>query len=266
MTADGWCVWLYAVTDADAEFAAGDLTGVSGERVRPVQAAEFTAIVSDVAEPEFGEAALRRNLEDLHWLEKTAREHHGVIEALASRGPVVPMRLATVYDSDAGLASTLEERAADLQRALSRVRACREWGVRGYVTEPAAGDTGPGEGGPADGQAAGPGAAYLQRRRTQLNARENLRREAMSSAQAIYAELSHHSAAARMYPPQSPELSGQAASMVLNAAYLVTDDGTREFKAAITALTDRYRSLQLVVTGPWPAYSFVAEADARDTQ
>jgi hypothetical protein len=260
-------VWLYAVTEAGAEFPVDGVTGVGGGPVRPVGVAELTAIVSDVSQPEFGEAALRRNLEDLHWLEKTAREHHAVIEAVAEQGPVVPMRLATVYDSDTGLAGTLEERAADLHRALSRVRACHEWGVRGYVSEPAdspAATAKPEHAG--DDRPLSPGAAYLQRRRTELNARESARREATSSAQTVYEELSQVTSGARLYPPQSPELTGQSAVMVLNAAYLVADDRTAEFQDQVTALARHHQSLQLTLTGPWPAYSFVGDANAEDAQ
>jgi len=67
-----------------------------------------------------------------------------------------------------------------------------------------------------------------------------------------------------MYPPQSPELSGQSASMVLNAAYLVADARAGEFEAAMTALAEQHRSIQLVLTGPWPAYSFVADVEVED--
>jgi Gas vesicle synthesis protein GvpL/GvpF len=255
-------VWLYAVTDVELPadgLTGSDLTGVGGEAVRPVRVAELTAVVSDVARAEFGETALRRNLEDLDWLGKTAREHHAVIEAVAGQGPVVPMRLATVYDSDARLAGELTERAADLHRALTRVRSSHEWGVRGHVSEPT-------DSQPADERSMSPGAAYLQRRRTQLNARENARREATRSAQAVYDELSRLAAGARLYPPQSPELTGQSAAMVLNAAYLVADDRSGEFQDQLTELARRHPALQLTLTGPWPAYSFVGEANAEDAQ
>lgn len=267
MAADERYIWLYAVTEAGAEFTPDRMTGVGGEAVRPVRVAELTAVVSAVAQAEFGEAALRRNLEDLQWLEKTAREHHAVIEAVAEQGPVVPMRLATVYDSDAGLAGKLTERAADLHRALSRVQASHEWGVRGYAPEPTDGPAATaGQGQSGDDQPLSPGAAYLQRRRTQLDARENARREAASSAQAVYEELSGIATGARLYPPQSPELTGQSAAMVLNAAYLVADHRTEEFREHVTALVQRHQSLQLTLTGPWPAYSFVGDVNDEGAQ
>jgi hypothetical protein len=228
--------------------------------VRPVRAAGLTAIVGDVDQPDFGEAALRRNLEDLNWLEQTARAHHAVIEAAARRGPVIPMRLATVYNSDAGVAGTLHERAGDFRQALSRVSACSEWGVKGYTAQPAGPPSGSRTGG-HDGSAGGPGAAYLRRRRAQLAAHNDARQESMAGARVVYAELGRLSVSARLYPPQSPELTGQPASMVLNAAYLVADERADEFAAAVADLAAAHQSVQLTLTGPWPAYSFAGEAE-----
>jgi len=92
---------------------------------------------------EFGEAALRQNLEDLDWLERTARAHHKVIETVAKERPVVPMRLATVYSSDEAAAGMLAERAADLRQALTRLARRSEWGVKAYLAIPDDGADGP---------------------------------------------------------------------------------------------------------------------------
>jgi hypothetical protein len=251
------------VTDEVAAPAAGELAGVGAGVVRPLRAAGLAAIVGDVEEREFGEAALRRNLEDLGWLERTARAHHAVIEAVGTRFPVVPMRLVTVYSSDANVLAMLRDRAADFRDALFQLATCREWGVKAFAAAPAdpvTAPSGPPEG--REGPASRPGTAYLQRRRAQLTSRTNVRQEAMADAQAIHAELSGLSVSARLYPPQEPGLTGQPAPMVLNAAYLVADQRAGEFAAAVNDLTGRHRSLRLGLTGPWPAYSFAGEHDS----
>jgi hypothetical protein len=257
MTDEARCVWLYAVTADDEGLLAYDATGVGGGRVRAVRAAGLTAVVEDVDSDEFGEAALRRNLEDLDWLEGTARAHHAVIGTLAGQGPVVPMRLATLYTGDDPVAETLRQRRGDLREALSRLRGRSEWGVKAYAAAPADPETGHAQ--PDD--ATGPGAAYLQRRRTQLTARTNARQEATAAARAVHEELIRLSVSARLYPPQAPGLAGQTAPMVLNAAYLVADERAGEFAAAVNDLTGRHRSVRLGLTGPWPAYSFAGASD-----
>jgi Gas vesicle synthesis protein GvpL/GvpF len=263
VAAESSCVWLYAVAAKDAGTGTGVMTGVGGEPVRAVRTGGLTAFVGDVDQRDFGAAALRRNLEDLDWLDRTARAHHAVIEAIAERCPVVPMQLATVYASDHSMTETLRERATDLRRVLSRIRARSEWGVKAFAAGPADPGTGPGD--PAGERipaASGPGAAYLQRRRAHLMAQERGRNGVMADALAVHAALSRLCVSARLYPPQSPDLAGARARMVLNAAYLVADERAGEFATTIADLTTGHRSVRLVVTGPWPAYSFVGEGHA----
>lgn len=89
-------VWLYGVAEGVPAAELSQLTGVGGGPVRAVTAAGLAAIASNVRLDEFGESALRANLEDIAWLEATATAHHAVIDAVSHDQPVVPMRLATV--------------------------------------------------------------------------------------------------------------------------------------------------------------------------
>ena len=54
--------------------------------------------------------------------------------------------------------------------------------------------------------------------------------------------------------------------MVLNAAYLVTDAQAAAFTAAVRDLSGKHPSVELTLTGPWPAYSFVAASDSENSQ
>jgi hypothetical protein len=253
-------VWIYAITGRASAAGLGQLRGVGGGPVRAITAGELTAVVEDVGLAEFGEQALRRNLEDLAWLEETARAHHRVIGALAQLGPLVPIRLATVYSSDGGVAAMLADREADFRAVLSRIRGRQEWGVKAY----AAGRSEPDDasaGAPAS-QESGAGAAYLQRRRGQLTAQKNARRQMLADAETIHAELSEHAAGARLHPPQAPELTGNKALMILNAAYLVDDEHGTDFASVVTTLAEQYRGVKLELTGPWPPYSFAADEES----
>jgi hypothetical protein len=100
--ADEFGSWLYAVTDGTPGEWLRGASGVGGQPVRTVAAAGLTAAVTSVCLAEFGEEPLRRNLENLAWLEAAARKHHHVIEIIARHAPVIPIRLATVYRSDEG--------------------------------------------------------------------------------------------------------------------------------------------------------------------
>lgn len=252
---DGTGVWLYAVTDDRlAEGDLGGLAGVAGESVRAVGSGGLTAVVGSVPLAVFGEEPLKRNLEDLSWLEATARAHDAVVSTVAQRGPAVPLRLATVYLDDARVRDLLDERQADFESALTLVTGRTEWGVKAYGDRQALADA------VAEAQIAssakGSGTAYLLRRRAQLAAQESVERDAAARADEIHSRLLRQAAAGRRQPATDPALSGRRDWMVLNGTYLVDDDRADEFARAVEELRKEYRGIRLELTGPWPPYSF----------
>jgi Gas vesicle synthesis protein GvpL/GvpF len=259
-------VWAYAITEDGAGTNVSWLTGVAGATVRAASAAGLTVLVSDVDLAEFGEVALRRNLEDLEWLEGVARAHHEVIDAASKMFPLLPTRLATVYSSDESMAAVLHGRREELLAAMRRVGGRVEWGVKAYAVpeseQPEAGRpaAAPAEGGaPADAGGRGAGLAYLKRRKEQLSARAQSQRSAAVGAHAVHGHLSRHVAEARLHPPQSPQLSGDKRPMMLNASYLVGEDDGTGFASEVAAAADAHPELALTLTGPWPPYSFTGE-------
>lgn len=253
-------IWLYAVTEARAvTLAPGELAGVSGASVRMIEADGLAAAASEVPLAEFGEVPLRAHLEDLAWLEATATAHHGVVDALSRSGPVVPMRLATMYSSEENVRGMLGERGSDLRAVLRRTTGCQEWGVKVYHDD----DGSPAGRSPA-GSGSASGAEYLRRRREELHARDHGRRAAAASAERVHAALCQLAEAARLYPPQAPELTGTRAAMIMNAAYLVTESAGTGFRAAVERLAGGHPAVRLHLTGPWPPYSFAAGGRADD--
>jgi hypothetical protein len=248
-------LWAYAIT----EHGGGDLsrlTGVAGGTVRTVTAGGFTVLVSDVDLTEFGEVALRRNMENLTWLEEVARAHHHVVDAAIRLFPLLPTRLATVYSSAAAMAAALARRREELRAALRRVGGRVEWGVKTYAAPQAAPVQAGGETAPSEG---GAGLAYLKRRREQLTATERSARAALAGARAVHEELSGRAAQTRLHPPQSAQLSGNQMPMLLNTAYLLDESASDGFASAVEDAGIAHPELRLELTGPWPPYSFAGE-------
>lgn len=248
---EGQGVWLYAVTrDADPA-ALGELTGVSAETPRLIEAAGLAAVVGDVPLSSFGEEALHRNFEDLDWLGAVARAHDSVIVALIDRGPAIPMRLATVYHDDDRVRHLLESRAAEFARALDQVTGRTEWGVKIFLAP--APDPSSDAGGPSP---RGAGAAYLARRRAALDSREHQERCAAEQADRAHRLLAALAVDATTHPPQSRALAGEDARMILNGAYLVDHEHTLRFAEAAAACDQDNDAIRVRLTGPWPPYSF----------
>lgn len=260
MAADG--TWVYAIAERIDATPLAAISGVGGNGVRTIAAAGLTAVAEDVPLAEFGEEALHRNMENLDWLEAAARAHHRVIDAAARQGPLVPMRLATVYSSDASVAAMLSDREADFRTVLGRISGRTEWGVKAYADQrPEAAADRPVVTAGQSRPGGGAGAAYLQRRRDQLAAQKNARRETLAGAELIHAELSRYAAETRLHPPQAPQLTGSKAPMLLNAAYLLDSTRQDEFAAAVAALAGQYPGLRVELTGPWPPYSFAGPGE-----
>ena len=238
-------VYVYAV--GEAGIALPPLVGVEGSPVQTLQEGDLVAVVSPVDPVRFGEEALRHSLEDLQWLEATARAHYGVVEAVGAENLVAPLRMATIYLDESGVRSLLRERADEFTAALDRIRGRTEWGVKAFAVAGAPAESVPA---PTDR----PGTAYLMRRRAARDAATTGRRRAVDAAEELHRELAGRSAASRRYPPQDPRLTGRRDEMVLNASYLVEREEAERFRALVEGWTSD--AVRLELTGPWTPYSF----------
>lgn len=246
-------LWAYAVIRASTPMRS--VAGIAGGMVGTVVADDLAALASPVDLADFGEEALRRNLEHLPWLEAAARTHHRVIAEAAHAGAVVPLRLATVYRTKAGLADMLVRHRAGFQLAFDRIVGRSEWGVKAY----AATTDRPGSEATTELRSErGSGARYLSQRKAQLAASEDSRKVAVASARDVHALLSSMSVATDLHEPQDPQLSGRRDRMIMNGTYLVDDQASGEFAAAVQDAAAGYPALRVELTGPWPPYSFAA--------
>ncbi|WP_392675005.1 GvpL/GvpF family gas vesicle protein [Streptomyces sp. LN785] len=242
------------------EEAAATLTGVADAAVHLLgrtDGDELLLAVSAVSAQDFQEDALKVHLEDLAWLEAVARAHHGVIEALAARTTVLPLRLATVYLDDERARRVLETGWNGFAERLSRLAAHIEWGVKIYV-EPSARPAAPGS---ASATASGlsPGRAYLRTRKAQQSVRDDVYRAAQKTAERVEAAGRKHAADRASHRVQQGELATDPGENVVNDAYLVPLDHAEDFRDEVSSAADGFPGVRVEITGPWAPYSF-AEA------
>ena len=256
---DEVAVWLYCVARHGEALPEG-LPGVDPQHaVERLERGGLAALVSRVALDEFGEEPLRRNLNDLRWLERVARAHEAVLERALEQATIVPVRLCTIFaDEDAALRLFEEERAA-FEEALDALAGRGEWSVKLLVDrsalEAAAAADAPGR--PPDGT--GSGAAYMLRRRHEREVHELADQIARALAEDVHAHLREAASDAVVNPPQNRELSGHEGDMLLNGAYLVESAAVDRLGELVSELEDRHRALgaRLELTGPLPPYNFV---------
>lgn len=249
--------YLYAVSrDLDPRALDG-LTGLGGGHLDLVEHQGLVAVVSTVDLEEYGEEGLRRNLEDLAWLETAARGHDAVIHAVATAAPTAPLRLATICLDDAGVRLRLREWHSALVQVLDRVEGRSEWSVKVFTrpADPALAGADVGAGGPEPAPTGG-GAAYLRRKKAEAQAREVGEEAAINAATEVHDGLSACAVASRRLQAQDPRLSGHEGTMVLNGAYLVDVSEEAEFARELDRLVETHPQVSIDRRGPWPPYSF----------
>ena len=253
-------VYLYA---AARGLRSADLDGLVGLRegaLRVVEHDGLSAVVSDVDLDEFGDEALRQNLEDLAWLEQVARRHDDVVQAVGARRAVAPLRLATICLDDQSVVARLQEWGAALHRALDRVEGRGEWSVKIYVSL----DEAEAESGSAGSAAtgSGAGAAYLKRRRNQITQHEDALEAATELGDTVHTRLAQNVVASRRLPPQDRKLTGHEGTMVLNGAYLVDQSAAEQWRSTVETIDRENPRARVELQGPWPPYSFATLEEA----
>lgn len=252
-------LYAYAVVRDGHGTLPGALRGVAAGPVRTVGHEGLAAVVGPVPAADFEEEPLRTRLEDLSWLEATARAHQEVVDAAAALGTVLPLRLATVYRDEEGVRRMLREGRERLTATLDRLEGRIEWGVKVYAepVEPAAAAPA------ATGAVPRSGREYLLQRRRARQSRDEAWRQADEVARRLHQALAGCAEAARLHPPQDGRLAPGPGRNVLNAAYLVPREEAEAFAARAGDATAP--GVRVELTGPWAPYSFVAETAGEAT-
>jgi hypothetical protein len=253
-------IWVYGILRGDPPALPA---GVAKKPVERVKGAGLTALVSRVPLAEFGAEPLRRNLNDLAWLEEVARAHEAVLDAALADATVVPLRMCTIFERDQGVLDMLESEHDALVEALDALEGREEWGVKVLADRDSL-ERAARVGMDAPPDESTEGGAYLQRRRFERDVRERAGALAAEVADQVHARVQDWAVDAVTRPPQNRELSGHEGEMLLNGAYLVDADRVDGLRDLVAELEERHRTLgvRIELTGPWPPYNFAPRGDA----
>lgn len=248
-------VYLYCVVRAARKPVPGRAPAGLAGATRPEAhrlAGSLWLITADVPLGEYGPEHLEARLRDLEWVSETAIAHEELVAHFArGRGAVVaPMKLFTMFSSIEKATEEVRQGRAAIERAMKHIAGSEEWGVR-IARRPVAA--------PAAGPAVRPssGAAFLTARKEARDATAHLRRASSAAAEEAFDRLGRHARDARRREwRQEPGTNPP----ILEAAFLVTAGARARFKAEARrqAALCASAGAELILTGPWPAYNFVA--------
>jgi hypothetical protein len=252
--------YLYCLVRAPREpslrGAPGGLPGAG--RPRAIDAGGgLWLVAADAPLDRYGEKPIEQGLKDLAWVSSVAVPHEAVVEHVARNGgAVVPMKLFTLFHSDARALEHVKAQRKKIDRLIERIADREEWGLRVLLDEIAALRRAREE---AHSVAAGaPGAAFLLRKKKEHDAAREVLEHARDRADEVFERLAAKADDARRRPPPPGEIGKR---VLLDAAFLVPRKKVKAFQTAVRTETKKLagRDYQLTLTGPWPAYTFATD-------
>ena len=236
-----------------------------GAAVELIDAGNLAAIVSSVPSTSYDEMSLAEHLTDPSWTALRAMRHENVVEHLAKRTSVVPLRFGTIYLERARIKTMLSDNNLRLTALLERLRNREEWGVNVYLdknllmatitslsprlkdlTERAAN--------------ASPGESYLLKKRIETMKADEARIETNRAIAEIEKELGAKSVDARRLRVLKVE-GTEHGELKAKFAFLIQRSEFQNFQSAAEKIARKLKSggISLELTGPWPAYNFAGD-------
>jgi hypothetical protein len=224
-------VYAYCVLPATRP-PADSLTGVQDRPVAALQIDDLLIWVSHGPRPEPSLEAVQA--------------HNRVVEtAVTNTVTPVPLRFGQWLENEAALRSALAERVPGYRRQLAEFAGCLEFGLR--LLDPAATPKA------RDVQASTgtSGFEYMQALRESSRLAEQQREHAETVRARVHETLQDVVRAERVAEERTPH-------GVLTVAHLVARPRFDEYRERARQLRTMFPAMRLMVSGPWPPYSFAA--------
>jgi Gas vesicle synthesis protein GvpL/GvpF len=213
-------------------------------------------VVSDADAEAYAAVAIERGLRDMEWVATCATAHERVVEAAARHGATVPMKLFTLFANEERAIAHLTRARMQIDRTLARVAGAEEWGVR-VVFDPARAAKAAAAKADAEARGLGGGAGFLLKKKRVRDAESGALAGAQVAAETLFEEVASVARDAKKKPLAE---GAPHARVVLDAVALVPRRSVRRLESTLKKAASRLAAvgLEIVVTGPWPPYHFVA--------
>ncbi|HKD81711.1 MAG TPA: GvpL/GvpF family gas vesicle protein [Candidatus Angelobacter sp.] len=240
-------LYLYGVSRGMGKTPPGASSpGIDGVNpVKPLVCGDFLCWVSNVDQASFTEA-LERNMENLEWLALHSVRHQQVVGEVAARMAIVPARFGTVFSGEAALRANVTERSKGLAKVFNRVADSDEWGVKVFAEKQAGRPT------PSTARS---GKEYLRQKAAEVRQRPERSDPELQNFVDALGKVASESA-------PSGKVSGAQPSLLWQATFLVPRSRQKEWDKVLSGFVERWSGVRRIeLNGPWPPYSFVADAD-----
>jgi len=264
MSTPAFYVYCIAESVEAAELPADSLPAAieEGAELEWVKAGILTALACRVPLESYSEERLAENLSDANWTAVRAMRHETVMEYVARRIAVVPVRFGTIYLERAGVERMLDENGSQLVQILERLRGCEEWGVNVFCDQSilmsSITSVSPVLRELAERAAqASPGQSYLMQKKIdtlRVDESRNALTSIIDDVEKALTEASDDAKRLRVLKVEATEHGELRAKF----AFLVKKSEFEKFRDAAERLAQEHQTagVRLELTGPWPAYNF----------
>jgi hypothetical protein len=265
MSAPAFYVYCIAESAAAAQLPADSLPAAIEDdaKLEWIAVDHLTALDSQVSRETYSEDSLAEHLTDATWTAIRAMRHETVVEYVAKRTSVIPLRFGTIYLERSGIEQMLSGKSRELEEIIEHLRGREEWGVNVYcdravllssiilvspvlreLVERAA--------------QAPPGQSYLMQKKIETLRVDESRVAVNRIIDQIEASLKEQTDDARRLRILKVETT-EHGELKAKFAFLVKRSGFEEFRDAAERLAQENQAagVRLELTGPWPVYNFV---------
>lgn len=260
-------VYCIAESAAAAQLPAESLPAAMEDdsKLEWISVQTLAALVSRVPLAMYNEDSLAEHLTDATWTAIRAMRHETVVEYVAKRISVVPLRFGTIYLERAGIEKMLTDKARELEELLAQLHGREEWGVNVYcdrsVLMSSITSLSPILREMAERvEQASPGQSYLMQKKMDALKVDEARAAMNRIAGQIEEKLGQQADDARRLRILKVETS-EHGELKAKFAFLVKRSSFEEFRAVAERLAQQNQAagVRLELTGPWPVYNFVQD-------
>jgi len=260
-------VYCIAETVAAVELPADSLPAAieDDSKLEWVSVNALAALVSRVPRESYSEESLAEHLTDATWTAIRAMRHETVVEYVAKRTSVVPLRFGTIYLERHGIEQMLAEKSRELEEIIEHLRGREEWGVNVWCdravllssitsVSPVLRDL------VERAEQAPPGQSYLMQKKIEALKVDEARAVVNRIVEQIEEKLKEQSDDARRLRILKVETT-EHGELKAKFAFLVKRSEFEKFRNAAERLAQENQNagVRLELTGPWPVYNFVQD-------
>lgn len=259
-------VYCIAESAAAAQLPVDSLPAAieDGSELEWITVNTLAALASQVPRETYSEDNLAEHLTDATWTAIRAMRHETVVEFVAKRATVIPLRFGTIYLERSGVEQMLTEKSRELESIIDGLRGREEWGVNVFYdravlldsitsVSPVLRDL------VQRAEQAPPGQSYLMQKKIEALKIDEARAAVNRIVDQIEQTLKNQTDDARRLRILKVETT-EHGELKAKFAFLVKRGAFDEFRDAAERLAQEHQpaGVRLELTGPWPVYNFCA--------